>query len=69
MRRHGPAGVSVGMVRLLLAAFLFAAAALDAASGARNLPLEITGAGVAAALLVTLALDALWLDRARGEAP
>jgi hypothetical protein len=57
------------MVRLLLAAFLLAAAALEAATGERNLPLDIAGAAVAAALLVTLAIDTLWLYRANGEVP
>jgi hypothetical protein len=57
------------MVRLPLCAFLLATAALDAAGSAPDLPLVITGFGIAAALLVTLALDAFWFDRGGGKAP
>jgi hypothetical protein len=57
------------MVRLPLCAFLLATAAFDAAGSEPDLPLVITGFGVAAALLVTLALDALWFDRDRGNVP
>ena len=57
------------MVRLPLCAFLLATAAFDAAGNERDLPLAITGFGVAAALLVTLALDAFWFERDRGNAP
>ncbi|HUC66738.1 MAG TPA: hypothetical protein VMA53_14970 [Stellaceae bacterium] len=57
------------MVRLPLSAFLMATAALDAAGREGDLPLVITGCGVAAALLVTLALDVFWFDRGGGKAP
>jgi hypothetical protein len=57
------------MVRLPLCAFLLATAAFDAAGSEPDLPLVIAGFGVAAALLVTLALDAFWFDRDRGTTP
>lgn len=57
------------MVRLPLCAFLLATAALDAAGSEPDLPLVITGFGIAAALLITLALDAFWFDRSGGKAP
>ena len=57
------------MVRLPLCVFLLAIAAFDAAGSERDLPLVITGFAVAAALLVTLALDIFWFERDGRKAP
>lgn len=57
------------MVRLLLSLFLFVGAGFDVVGVDIDRPLAIAGIGVAAALLATVAVDLLWLDRRRGTAP
>jgi hypothetical protein len=57
------------MVRFVLSLLLFAGAGFDLIGVDVDRPLAVAGFGVAAALLVTVAIDVFWLARRGAGAP